>query len=111
MPTITVSGHPCLNAAKNKTSYLVVKSDTDGTFDENSKVSQVADGTNMFEWAGERHWVNTKGTRLKARLKTTKGREKKEDRDTVDAGTVTVTVVSPDKTISNVPVDYITDPT
>jgi hypothetical protein len=110
MAKIEVAGQPCLNVSMGKTSYLIVKSDMDGTFDASSKVSKVADGTYTLEWSGEKHWVNGKGNRLKARLKTDKGKGK-DDKDTLDTGSVTVTVTSPDKTIMNVPVDYITDPT
>ena len=113
MAKLTVSGQPCLNASKGKASYIVVKSDTDDTFDATSKVSKVVDGINKLQWSGEKHWINQKGNRLKARLKTDKGREPAKDRDTLDAGTVTVTVTvaGTDTSIPNVPVDYITDPT
>jgi hypothetical protein len=106
MATIEVAGQPCLNLVKNKTSYLVVKSDMEMTFDASSKVA-VAEGT-ARAWSGEKYWINKNGTRLKVRLKT-----EKQDRDVdpPDTGKVTVTITSPDKTLTNVPVDYIADPT
>src|SRR6059058_70795 len=100
MAKIEVAGQPCLNASANKTSYLIIKSDTDDTFDANSKVSKVVDGPHTLEWSGQKHWVNAKGNGLKARLKTDKGKAK-EDKDTLDRGAVTVTVTSPAKTITD----------
>jgi hypothetical protein len=121
VPVISVSGKPCLNTHKGKKSYMILLSDTAGTFSGITTVT-AADSTNSFNWIGQEHDVHDNGKRLQLKMFTSNGtfdatdakKHKKDDDEAappVDTGTVTVTVTNPAASVPNVPVDYIDDGT
>jgi hypothetical protein len=123
-PVIAVSGKPCLNTRKGKKSYMIITSDTADTFSGATTV-KAADSDHSLDWVGQVHDVHDSGKRLQVKMftktgtaladedraKAAKGGKVKAGGPPLDAGSITVTLENPAKTISSVQVDYIDDGT